>query len=730
MRRPLSILRAARGAGARRGVRAIATGVAVALAVLAVATWHGLAALPRHLPPGPGDVTRPQVLASGGEALNRSYAGAWNVHDRVPLHAVPPLLRAAFIAAEDRRFFEHAGVDWPARVAAAWQNLRAGRVVRGASTISEQCVRLLVPRPRTVWSRWLEGFDAMRLERRFGKPALLSFYLDQVPYADNRRGVVQAARHYFDRDLDTLSPREMLTLAVLVRAPSRLDPWHAPDAARAAVARLRARMRRDGAYAAGDDAGGPLALAAPALELRAPHALRAAIARAPRGRGTVRTSLDAGLQRAAQALLERRLAALAPRGARHGAVLVADHRSGAIRAWVTAAAPGLPGTRIDAVTTPRQPGSTLKPFVYALALERGWTAATRIDDAPFAEGVGDGQHAYRNYSRVHHGPVSVRDALGSSLNVPAVKALARVGAAALLARLHALGFASLERDARRYGDGLALGNGEVTLLELAGGYAALASGGRYRRLRLVDGPPTTTRTVLDGHASAIVADILADPDARALEFGTGGVLALPVETAVKTGTSSDHRDAWALGFDHAHVVGVWIGDLERRAMDRVSGASGPALVMRALFAELNRGGGAPLPGREQLERRTVCSADGRAAHPGCAHRREEWFAPGSGPRAPPPAPAPAAERIRQPPPGLRLALDPRVPAADQRFRIALAPGPPPVQVRWQLDGAPAADTPTRDWLWTMTPGTHTVQATVQLADGTRRTTRAVTFHVR
>jgi penicillin-binding protein 1C len=701
-------------------------------AMLALATVQGLAQLPARLPPAPGAAARAQVLSADGVVLNRSYTGRWNVHDRVAPHAVPALLRAAFLAAEDRRFREHAGVDWRARLAAAWQNLRAGRVVRGASTLSEQCVRLLVPRPRTLWSRWLEGFDAMRLERRFGKDALLAFYLDQVPFADRRRGVVQAARHYFDRDLDTLSPREVLTLAVLVRAPSRLDPWRAPGAADRAVERLRERMLADGTLAPGDvGLDVPLALAAPALSLEAPHALRAALARAPRGGARLRTTLDARVQRSAQSLLERRLAALAPRGARHAAALVVDHRDAAIRAWVVASAPGAPATRIDPITTPRQPGSTLKPFVYALALEQGWTAATLIDDAPYAEGVGHGQHAYRNYSRVHYGPVSLRDALGNSLNVPAVKALAHAGARALLARLHAMAFASLDTDAGRYGDGLALGNGEVTLLELAGGYATLASGGRFRPLRLLDAPAATPRQVLDPHASAIVADILADPGARRLEFRTAGVLALPLETAVKTGTSSDHRDAWAVGFDHAHVVAVWFGDLARGPMDRVSGASGPALVLRALFAEVNRGlEGAPLPGRGGLERRTICGDDGAPAGPGCADRREEWFAPGRGPAAPVPLPVPSRERIRQPQAGLRLAMDPRLPHGHQRFRIALAPGPAPLRVSWLVDGTLRAETTRRAWLWPMTPGTHTVQALVHADEGSARATTPVTFHVR
>lgn len=702
------------------------------LPILAAFTAAGLAPLPDALPPDAHAFVRPRVLTREGVILNRSYVQPWNTHDRVALHDVPPLLRAAFIHAEDGAFHSHRGVDWLARAAAALANLRAGRVVRGASTISEQSVRMIWPRPRSVWSRWLEGFDAARLERRFGKHAVLEFYLNQVPYAANRRGVSQAARHYFDRDLDTLSSAEMLTLAVLVRAPSRLDPWHDPAAAVPAVQRLAARLRASGHLHGEAIAPAPPALTRPALELRAPQLLRRVLAHAPPGAARLVTTVDADTQRTAQAILQERVRTLAPDGVRHAALLVADHRDGSIRAWAVASAPGVAATRLDAVSTARQPGSTLKPFVYALALEAGWSAATMIDDAPFAQSVGNGQHAYRNYSRVHHGAVSVREALGNSLNVPAVKALAFVGAGTLLERLQRLGMRSLHRHADVYGDGLALGNGEVSLHELVEAYAALANGGAWRPLRLLETQPIAAqRQVLDRGASTIIADILADADARTLEFGSAGVLSLPIPTAVKTGTSSDHHDAWAIGFDHRHVVGVWMGSLERRAMHRVSGASGPALVMRGVFARLNRdGGGAPLPRHVALERRSVCADDGDAPRADCRRTREEWFLPARTPLPPASASAAPGVRIRQPASGLMLALDPRLPPAAQRLRFSLAPTAQVARVDWFVDGAQVAQSAGHDWLWPLVRGAHTVRAVVHRADGRPgQHTPAVRFQV-
>ncbi len=727
----------------------LATLCALALALGAVvltgATRAALVPTPETLRAGARAAPAARVLARDGTTLSVSYRGRWNVDDHVALHDVPARLRQAFLVAEDARFFAHGGIDWIARAHAAWQNLRAGALVRGASTITEQLARILTPRPRTAWSRWLETLEARRLEARFSKADILEAYLNQVPYGANRRGVAQGARYYFDRDLDTLSSAEMLALAVLVRAPSGLDPYRGQGPLLARVRLLADRMHGAGVLdrPARDRvlATRALALASAELALRAPHFVRAAreaAARSPevgmpgRGPGPIRTSLDAGLQRHVQRLLDQRLADLADRRVANGAALVVEHASGAVRAWAVGGngAEGWPGAQVDAVRTPRQPGSTLKPFVYALALERGWTAATMIDDAPLAEMVGRGLHAYRNYSRRHHGPVSLRDALGSSLNVPAVKALQHVGAAPLLGRLRELGVRSLDAHPDRYGDGLALGNGEVTLRELVEAYVALARGGAHVPLSL-DGAPGAVTRVLSFETASIVADILADPDARALEFSRGGVLRLPVETAVKTGTSSGHRDAWAVGFDHAHTVGIWLGNLDGTAMDGVTGARGPALALREIFAHLSHGRpGAPLPRSRRLVRHPVCLETGLPADGACVER-PEWFVPGTEPEADFTPAAAAHLRLRHPTPGLDMAMDPRIPDALERFELALTEGPRYARVRWRIDGRVVAETDEPRWPWPLVPGSHLAEAEV-LLEGAERWVRTepVRFRVK
>ena len=287
----------------------------------------------------------------------------------------------------------------------------------------------------------------------------------------------------------------------------------------------------------------------------------------------------------------------------------------------------------DTVITPRQPGSTMKPLLYATALEKGWTAATLINDNELAEAVGGGQHTFHNYSHIHYGLIRLREALGNSLNIPAVRTLKFVGTAPFLERLHDLGVNSLQQHPDFYGDGLALGNGEVTLYEMAQAYTVLARHGNFTPLTFRQGASSTgaSRQVFSPEVSSLIANILSDPDARSLEFGAG--LQFPVETAIKTGTSSDYRDAWAIGFDYAHTVAVWMGNLNDVPMDGVTGSLGPAMVLRSVFAQLNRGQDTRgLWLSSKLVGADICRKDGRPSDGHC-QSVPEWFLPGTVPQA-------------------------------------------------------------------------------------------------
>jgi penicillin-binding protein 1C len=697
--------------------RVLTVGV-VALLLLVLATVAAQRPLPAQLQVPEAASAQQPVRDRDGRLLAVQYDGDWNRSAILRLEQMPPLLRAAFVGAEDRQFWHHGGVDWSARVAALWQNLRAGRVVRGASTISEQVVRLLHPRPRTVWSRWVEGFEAMRLEARFSKSAILEFYLNQVPYGANRRGVAQAARYYFGRSLETLSARETLALAVLVRAPSRLR--RQPEALNAAITRLAIAMRDtgtlDAARSAQLDAQTTLVWQRPHAEPQAAQFVAEVRRRAAALGGAapdraVFSSLDADLQARVERLLADRLHDLRGDNARQAAALVVDLETNEIRAWAVADADAPDVVGIDAVRVPRQPGSALKPFVYALAFERGWTPQTLIDDAQLTERVNAGLHEYRNYSRNHYGRISVREALGNSLNVPAVKALQFVGPDHLLSRLHALGVSNLDRHPAFYGDGLALGNGEVSLYELVQAYSALARDGRLLPLTVFADArePRQERAVVSADAARAINGVLSDPSARLLEFGNGVALRFAQRTAVKTGTSSDYRDAWTVAYTGSTLAGVWIGNLSARATDGVTGARGPALVARSILAQAGAGGGRVLPIHE-AEPGTVQADD--------ATQVVELMPP------------PAQPQLRQPYPGLQLALDPRIPDALEAFTFELAWAQIPTSVQWWVDGAVAGYSDGERWDWPLQRGAHTVTALATAADGSRMRSAAVTFSVR
>lgn len=656
-----------------------------------------------------------------GQPLAVTYQTDWNTTDSVLLHDIPPLLRAAFVVSEDKRFYDHAGVDWRARGSALLQNIRAGGTVRGASTLTEQVVRLLHPRPRTLWSKWVEGFDALRLEQQTTKAKLLEFYLNQVPYAAHRRGVVQAARYYFNRDLGTLTPKEMLALAVLVRAPSGYDLYKDPHKIDAAIDRLAAKLQAQGDLSAQDRAaivGQVFALEKPQLPVDASHFISFLRRQSDTG---MQSTLDAVLQAQVQRIVDDRVAALAGKNLHNAAAVVADIETGDVLAWVVAGAgrDDTPAGKIDAVTVARQPGSALKPFLYAAALDKGWTAATLIEDAPFAEAIGTGLHRFHNYSRVFYGYITLREALGNSLNIPALKTIRYVGVQDYLHKLHQLGFESLARGADIYDEGLALGNGEVTLLELVTGYAALANGGVYRALRfdMTGDADISTRRVYSDAAASLIGNILSDPHARALEFGNNSVLNMPQQTAAKTGTSTDYRDAWAVGYNDQYVVGIWMGNLDQKPTDGVTGGTGPALALRSIFAELNKNR-VPRALRisPALSMRDICVPD---AHDlSRCYNRSEWFMPGHIPANDIATVAkPKGFEIVKPTEGLQMAIDPRMPMDHQKITFTLSGLQAGQRVEWVLNGeslgAPMAKP---EYLWPLHRGRHTLAVKVYEGD--------------
>ena len=695
--------------------------VSVAVGLLILVTYLDMQAIPHDLARINQAVVKNRFLDRNGRILNVTYENAWNIHDVVPLHEIPQFMQQAIVASEDKRFYQHGGVDWLARLAALKQDVLAGNAVRGASTITEQVVKMLHPRSRTIWVRWLEGFEAQALERHVSKQDILEFYLNQVPYAARRRGIQQAATYYFDRDLATLSKKEMLALAVMVRSPKWFNPYHYPKRLNRAINDLAKRMQQSGlldAQAVMTIRQQQLITKRPVLEVNAEHFIDYLSTRVDvlshNASGTIRTTLDMDLQGKAQRVLDAKLDALKYAHVQNGAVLVVDHHSNEILAWVVghAGQDDKPFNQLNPVLIGRQPGSALKPFLYARAFEKGWTAATMLSDTPLEEGVGLGLHSYHNYSRDHYGLISVRESLGNSLNIPAIRTIQFVGPTDFLQFLHKVGIHSLQAHPNVYGDGIALGNGEVTLLELTQAYTTLARMGRFKSLSGIDGVAlaTPTHQVINSDITSLIANILSDPDARAREFGTNSILDFPQQTAVKTGTSSDYRDAWAVGFNDRYTIGVWFGNLDYTPMHEITGSSGPAIVLRTLFNELNRGRPEhALYFSPQLVKKRICLDTGLPATEEC-QSRDEWFVPGTRANAVSADTQPL--HLRKPTNGLLLAMDPRIPDKYEMFEFEISDQEQLKQVDWYVNDVHVGSTAGPTYHWQVRRGNYSAYARV------------------
>lgn len=662
-----------------------------------------------------------------------------------PLAEISPALVRAVLLSEDRRFMEHTGIDWRAAGSAAWNNL-SGRQTRGASTLSMQLAGLLEEDGRrrgrrSILAKLSQSAAAVRLETAWSKRQIIEAYLNLAPFRGELQGVGAMSRQLFGKWPLGLDERESALAAALLRAP---------NAAPATVARRACELLRE-MERAGECADLP-GFAAYALNggLRsdegespqlAPHLARQLLGKPGQA---IRSSLDPDLQRVAGEALRRHLTALRRQNAEDGAIVVLDNASGEILAWVGSSGELSEAAEVDGVTALRQAGSTLKPFLYALAFEtRTLTPASLIEDAPLALDTGNGLYAPQNYEPRHRGWVSSRHALAGSLNVPAVRTLVRIGPEAFLQRLRAAGLASLRREGDWYGYSLALGSADISLLMLANAYRTLANGGRWTPLRATlgrgDAPRPCRREGCAGvfagaprlafspAASFLVADILADGNARAATFGLESWLATPFWSAVKTGTSKDMRDNWCLGFSRRYTVAVWVGNASGSPMRDVSGISGAAPVWREVMDWLHRGD--PARGRPALASRPPSAPGGLVRRhirfePPLEPAREEWFAAGTEQSVIRRAGAGALARIDYPADGTVLALDPDIPPERQRVELRLV-GAAGRGWHWELDGRAlaGAEAAVR---WLPRPGRHRLR----LVDAGKRTVDEVDFEVR
>ncbi len=639
-------------AGVPEGSRPGRRWARVALGMLAVAAAVALPLAGWIASPLPPEMASPPPVPSlhlqdrHGLPLRSTRAGEGSRGGWIGFDEIDPDLLRAFLAAEDDRFFQHAGIDLRAVARAARSNLSAGRVVSGASTITMQVARLLRPIPRNWRGKIAQALWAVRLEAHLEKSRLFEIYLNLLPLGQGAIGVSAASHLYFDAPASELSPGQAALLAALAHAPSLENPLVSAEKAARRKDAVLGRMVREGYLT---PAEAERASAEPVLRghegspFHAPHFTGWVLASREGGRGasgTLRTTLDLALQEELEGEVRHAVRMLQRRGVSDGALVVMENRTGDILAWV-----GSPDFweerdgQVDMVVSPRQPGSALKPFLYGAAFDRGFTPASVFPDVPRSYATPSGPYSPQNYDRTFHGPVRARQALASSFNVPAVELAHRLGVSAFLDVLREAGFASLDRSAEHYGLGLALGNGEVTLLELANAYRGLANGGVWRppRALLTGGAEewADDRRFLSAGAAALVLDILADPVARIPGFGTETPFDFPFPTATKTGTSRHFTDNWAVATTAGFTVAVWVGNFSGQPMGGVSGVSGAGpLLYRAVLRTARRYPAGHLPSPEQAGAlpHPVCLLSGMRATPDCASMIE-WFLAGTEPLA-------------------------------------------------------------------------------------------------
>ena len=549
-----------------------------ALPLLAVGAYYGLpfcVEAPDISPP-------PDAAVYDRHGALLGYVAGAESYFCQPLQQLPPQMAQALVAAEDKRFYSHGGVDILALARALWQQV-TGSGQSGASTISMQVAKMYSPpAPRNARTKLREMLQARRLEMRHNKDELLLAYLNRADFSNRCRGAECAARFYFGRSAAELSPAQAALLAALVKAPTRLNPLRHPQAAQQRRDYILRRL--------GLPTTEPLALAVGSLD--AP-----ACANGKAGKLTI----DAALQQQAETIAREEIDKLRERNVSQAAIMVVDNRTGEVLVSLRAACPESPrGGALNGTTTPRSAGSTLKPFVYLMAFDHGAGPGSIMPDVPTLYSNALGIQAPRNYNERYLGPIRIRQALACSQNIPAMEALERYGGCDnFLHLLRQLGF-PISGNSADYGLGLAIGNAHVTLENLVLAYSTLARNGSHLPLqyRL---PSTTPAPIalLQPHNCYRISHILADSSARAATFGSAPALSFPFPVAAKTGTSSNYRDNWCLGYTAEYTVGVWVGNFDNSSMQNVSGVSGAGPIFHRMMSHLHANAPAGFPARPE-----------------------------------------------------------------------------------------------------------------------------------
>jgi penicillin-binding protein 1C len=648
--------------------------------ILALAAWIRFGPLPGDLL-DLSTVDSTVVADRNGVPLYEARGAGGLRGETLAADALPQVLADATLAAEDHRFLLHPGIDPIALARAMKTNVAEGRVVQGGSTLTQQAVKLLRARAaersghqapgRTVRTKLYEALLALRLEHRLSKREILTLYLNIAPYGNQIAGAERASRAYFGVPASMLTPAQAAYLAALPQQPSRFNPWQHPDRAARRGRRVLERMRALGLIEeprAAEAFAERLNLRREAPAFAAPHFVERVLsgvwrdpsgsswheASASSGRRIV-TTLDAALQADVAGIIRSQRRDLDRHGAHNVAVVVLDNRRSEWLAWEGSGDyfDAAHGGAIDGAVAPRQPGSALKPFTYAVAFDTGYGPSSVLPDVPshFPTAEAGVVYSPRNYDGRFRGPMRARLALAGSENVPAVALLSELGPPTLVRFLRRAGLTTFDKTVAHYGLGVTLGNAEVRLDELVAAYASFARGGVFVAPVGVRSSGVRAETRLVSERAAFwITDVLSDADAREFVFGRGGSLEFPFPVAAKTGTSQGYRDNWAIGYTRDVTVGVWVGNFDRAPLRNSSGVTGAGPIFHAVMLAAARRYGASESGpgawglgpafaakvptrfgeagsaAEGAVKETICALSGMHANAWCPSRVTEWVA--------------------------------------------------------------------------------------------------------
>ena len=514
----------------------------------------------------------------------------------IPLADIPGDLKNAFLSIEDKNFYEHSGIDFRAILRAIWQNVSAGEIVSGGSTITQQVVRntIGINKERTFPQKIKESILAIKIDKFFDKDEIFEIYLNSVYFGGLAYGVESASWQYFNKSAAHLDLAQSAFLASLPQAPNRYYPFKHFDRAKGRQEIILSAMLANDVITQSEfdqSMGENIKLQSSNFSKKAPHfvdfVLQSFASDLPK---EINTTLDLGMQNRVENIIESDLTFLSKFNIENAAVVILDVKTGDILSMVGSVDyddTTIQGN-VNVTNALRQPGSSIKPLVYAVAFEEGWTPDMMIVDEPVRFETEDGlPYSPKNFDLVYHGEVTLAEALAQSLNVPAVQVMDFVGVSSFLSWARDFGITTFNQPAEHYGLSLVLGSGEVRLLELANAYSTFANGGKRSNIRFTTDHPSESKVVVKSSTADAISAILSSNDLRMPAFGEENPLKLSFPVAAKTGTTRNFRDNWTLGYTDDYAVGVWVGNSSGEVMQGVSGITGAAPIFHKIMNMLN-----------------------------------------------------------------------------------------------------------------------------------------------